>query len=174
MAILGSNSITGITTAASGTDALYRGYLDDRGQIPPVTGNTNKFLTTNGTTLSWDTLGGYTEYTTGGTYTYTIPTAAKFLTIHAIGAGGGGAAGNTSGASWAPFTNWYARTACFSTQFSSFRAFTYVSPNVFVGGTQGAVNASTTGIIWLVRTAAFGTNTIGSLEFLNKIGRAHV
>jgi hypothetical protein len=169
MAVVGSNSVTGITTAASGTDAVYRGYLDDRGQIPPVSGNVNEYLTTNGTSLSWEPLGGYTEYTTGGTYTYTIPTSAKFLTIHAIGAGGGGAAGNTDGSSWNNITSWYARTACFSSQFSSFRAFTFVSPNVFVGGTQGALNASTTGIIWFIRTAAFGSNTVGSVGFLNSL-----
>ena len=167
MAILGSNSITGITTAASGTDALYRGYLDDRGQIPPITGNTNKFLTTHGTTISWDTLGGYTEYTSSGTYTYTIPTNAKYFRIHCVGAGGGGGSGSTTGgSSWSAnaMTRWFARTARFDTYCMTYSSAT----NILAGGAALGLAVSSNAITWTIRTAGMSpSQTIQDIEYFS-------
>lgn len=84
-----ANGGTGQTTAADAINAL----------LPSQTGNAGKFLSTNGTAVSWlTTLSSVTiqVFTTSGTYT---PTAAKTsYLVFAVGGGGGGGAGgvNTS------------------------------------------------------------------------------
>lgn len=85
---------TGQTTASAAINAL----------IPSQTGNAGKFLTTNGTAVSWlATVSNVTAqaFTSSGTYT---PTAAKtsYLVFVVAGGGGGGGGGknNSSGATF--------------------------------------------------------------------------
>jgi 2-succinyl-5-enolpyruvyl-6-hydroxy-3-cyclohexene-1-carboxylate synthase len=53
----------------------------------------NDFLITDGNFASWQPIGAYQEYTSPGTYSFTVPTQAKELFIEATGAGGGGGSG---------------------------------------------------------------------------------
>lgn len=48
---MNNNKITELATPTDSTDASTKGYVD--GIIPSQTGNSGKFLTTNGTTVSW-------------------------------------------------------------------------------------------------------------------------
>ena len=81
-----ANGGTGQTTASAAINAL----------LPSQTGNAGKFLSTNGTAVSWlTTLSSVTiqVFTTSGTYT---PASAKTsYLVFAIGGGGGGGTGGT-------------------------------------------------------------------------------
>ena len=58
MTTVTSNSITGITTLSATTDVASKEYVDNKplGTLPSQTGNSGKYLTTNGTAASWATI----------------------------------------------------------------------------------------------------------------------
>lgn len=85
-----ANGGTGQTTAANAINAL----------VPSQSGNTGKFLKTDGSVVSWDSPSGgssaktWTAFTASGTYT--VPAGVSSIRAYAIGAGGNGAAGSVS------------------------------------------------------------------------------
>ena len=98
MTTAGPNYISGITTSINPTDVVNKEYVDNKfgSGLPSQTGNDGKFLTTtDGTSTSWDYVSNYQEYTSVGTYTFTVPTQANLLYIEATGGGGGGSTGVT-------------------------------------------------------------------------------
>jgi len=79
-----ANGGTGTTTAANAINAL----------LPDQTGNSGKFLTTNGATSTWDTVGQPADVTIYATSTtWTKATGAKVVKVIVTGAGGGGGGG---------------------------------------------------------------------------------
>ena len=108
MTTAGSNFISGITTTVfATTDVVNKTYVDANVQpLPSQTGNAGEFLiTTDGTSLSWDYVSNYQEFTTPGISTFTVPSYANVLFIEATGAGGGGGGGNPSFA-WYPISGY--------------------------------------------------------------------
>jgi len=106
MTTAGSNFISGITTTVfASTDVVNKDYVDANVKpLPPQTGNSGKFLTTtDGTNLSWDYISNYQEFTSPGISTFTVPSYSNLLYIEAVGAGGGGSAGQSNalaGVTW--------------------------------------------------------------------------
>ena len=98
--ISGTN-VTGITSIRDTDDAVNKAYVDGKtGSAPPIQNQEGEFLYTDGTTLAWEPITNYSEYTTTGSYTFDVPSYAKEVLIEATGAGGAGASGNTDGDSW--------------------------------------------------------------------------
>jgi hypothetical protein len=154
MTTAGSNFISGITTTVfNSTDVVNKDYVDANVQpLPSQTGNAGKFLTTtDGTNVSWDYVSNYQEFTSPGEQTFNVPSYSNLLFIEAVGAGGGGSAGQSNATSNQGVT-WTLRTSganqqtyglVYSGQF-------YVGPS---GG--GRIIASTDTITWSLRTAGF-------------------
>jgi len=91
MTTAGSNFISGITTTVfASTDVINKDYADANAQpLPSQTGNAGEFLiTTDGTSVSWDYVSNYQEFTTTGAQTFNVPSYANLLYIEAVGAGG--------------------------------------------------------------------------------------
>ena len=155
---LGSNQITGISTAVSGSDAAYKNYVDTRppGSGPSIYGNENEFLFTNGSATSWEPIQASQEYTTAGTYTYTLPTQAKRVVIESNGAGGGGASGNAMLSAYVPGSLWSLRTVGTITQLN---ALAFRNNSYLLGGTAAGP------VYWTLRTSGFVSNAIQSLIF---------
>jgi hypothetical protein len=191
--VVGLSSITGVSTATSGSDAAYKEYVDNRPSGTFASGNENEFLFTNGNTVSWEPIGATQEYATAGSYTFNLPTQAKKITIEATGAGGGGASGDAMATEYVPGSLWSLRTVGTTTQLNAlaFRnnsyllggaaletfwtlrtsgtvsnIFTslYVSPNYYVAGASGILRVSTDTIHWVARTSGT-TAQIGGGSF---------
>ncbi len=77
---------TGSSTAAGSINAL----------LPSQTGNSGKFLTTDGSVASWGTTHGVQIFTSSGTFTAPAGITKVYLTSSAGGGGGGGAGSNSS------------------------------------------------------------------------------
>ena len=95
---VGSNQITGITTAVNNTDAAYKDYVASVNNANPIASpinQSNKFLYTDGSTTSWNSIGAYVEYTTAGSYTFDVPVNAVEIMIEVTGGGGGGGGGGS-------------------------------------------------------------------------------
>jgi hypothetical protein len=88
----------GITTAS---DAEGNITITGSGGLPSQTGNTGKYLTTDGSALSWATVAGgggistanIQQFTSVGTSAWTKPVGAKLVYIVCQGSGGGGGSG---------------------------------------------------------------------------------
>jgi len=90
---LGSLS-TGIMKVTTTTGAITSTTIDD--WLPSQTGNSGKYLTTNGTNSSWGTVTGGTSshqlFTSSGTFTAPTGVTKVYITMCGGGGGGGGAA----------------------------------------------------------------------------------
>lgn len=92
---MGLSTITGNLLTDSGISSAN---VPDSA-FPSQTGNSGKFLTTNGSALSWAaggsgmTLLDTSTYSLPGTSTWTKPASAKFISVIVVGGGGGGASG---------------------------------------------------------------------------------
>jgi hypothetical protein len=157
MTTAGSNFISGITTTVfASTDVVNKDYVDNYGGggFPSQTGNAGKFLTTtDGTSTSWDFVSNYQEFTATGAQTFTVPSYSNLLFIEAVGAGGGGSAGQTTEQAG---VTWTLRTGGVGANYN----FTSFTNNLFFGfGGLNAFRSSTDGINW-VSNSNYGFNTI--------------
>jgi photosystem II stability/assembly factor-like uncharacterized protein len=119
---------------------------------PSQTGNTGKYLTTDGSAKSWGTVSQYALPTQTGN-------AGKFLTT------------NGTAESWGTVTTpikWYLRKS-YSDQ--PVYAFASNGTNIYVSGhNNGQIWSSTdSGVTWTQRTSNFGTNAVYSIAFGNGI-----
>jgi hypothetical protein len=153
--VVGSNQITGITATSGSTDAASKNYVDTTNPFPTTTGQENEFLRTDGSSVSWEPIGAYQEYTSPGTYTFTVPAQAKELFIETTGAGGGGASGNTDDSSYVNSgQNFSIRVSGAVSQ----NSLTYGS-NLYVSvGDSGSARTSIDGITWVSRTVSTTQN----------------
>lgn len=99
MAILNSNSISGITTDIFGNShAVNKKYADDN--IPtlpdPIIGGGKFLVTTDGVDITWSDISNVEEFDKVGISTYYIPEIVA--SIHIEGVGGGAAGDNQGGA----------------------------------------------------------------------------
>ena len=164
MTTLGSSFISGITTTSfNSTDVVNKDYVDTYpSPLPSQTGNAGKFLTTtDGTSTSWDYVSNYQEFTTTGAQTFTVPSYSNLLHIEAVGAGGGGSAGQTTAQA---AVTWTFRTSGFGASAISSIIF---ANNTYIAAGSALLNTSTDAIIWTLRTSGFGANGINTLTFAN-------
>lgn len=150
--VVGLTSITGISTVNSGSDAVYKDYVDNVCNIPSTYGNEEKFLFTNGVSASWQPIGGTTEYTSPGTYTFNIPESAQLLDIELVGGGGGGAAGNSSGSSYVTGSYWTLRTSGVLAGGTILNGASASESSYVISGAGGLIATSTNSLQWTLRT----------------------
>ena len=157
---ISSVQITGITTVTNSTDAANKEYVDTSSGITTSSDDGNRlFVFTDGSTQSWEPIGAYQEYTSSGTYTFTVPTQAKQLFIEATGAGGGGASGNTNDSS---FINdgiyWVTRINAFGNPINTliYGGGYYVASggNLTLGTSTGQIRVSVDTVTWTFRTSS--------------------
>jgi hypothetical protein len=141
MAILGSNSVTGVTTATATTDVVNRDYIDHRSPLPIQTGNSGAYLSTNGIGVSYVTTSNSQEFTTTGAQTFTVPANATIFYIECVGSGSGGG-GSASGGllgieggGAGSYTSWYVHRSLVSSN---------MTVTVGVGGVGGTGGSGTT------------------------------
>jgi len=165
MSTLNSNSISGITTTSfDSTDIVNKDYVDNYpSPLPSQTGNEGKFLTTtDGTSTSWDYVSNYEEFTTPGINTFNVPSYSNLLHIEAVGAGGGGNAGQTTAQAG---VTWTLRT---SGNTANTTGLTFGN-GIFVGSVSdsGRLNTSTNAIQWTLRTSGSNTSQFSTIAFGN-------
>ena len=155
-----SNKVTGITTTPSGTYAASKQYVDDRFttsiEVPEVP---DVFLSTDGSTSSFEEVGNYQEYTTPGSYTFNIPSTANELYIEATSGGGGGSPGITSISSYSVGDVWRVFTSVNDNIRNGQMYYTADGEYVFMNTTFNPsvrYAASTDLIVWTLRTIAPG------------------
>jgi hypothetical protein len=129
--------------------------------LPSQTGNSGKFLTTNGTAESWGSAGLNWTWRANSTSGNQVQCfATNGSTIYVAGCDGGQLYSSTdSGVTWTSRTS----------QFTADRIYAIAYGNgifVAVGG-AGKISTSTDGITWTARTANMAANIINSVEFLN-------
>jgi len=154
-----SNQITGITSVSNYSDAANKNYVDTSAGIATTSDDGSRlFVFTDGSAQSWEPIGAYAEYTSPGTYTFTLPTQAKQLFIEATGAGGGGASGNTDDSSYVnDATNWQSRyTAPHAVQSLKYGGGYFVASNASSATSQvsvvGSLAVSANTVTWTLRT----------------------
>lgn len=170
---IGSTQITGISVIANPSDAANKEYADNAsnnsGETPSITGQENEFLFTDGSNTSWQPIQGYTEYTTAGNYTFTVPTQASELFIEATGAGGGGGSGTTTTTSYSNKGEfWFLRTSGTTSALGAFA--NGFGPNAIYDGLNYILSnvvtvSSTDTITWILRTTGFGAVVINSITY---------
>ena len=170
--VLRTNQITGVSVVVNATDGASKGYVDtaSSGGTPSITGNENEFLTTDGSTTSWQPIQGYQEYTTAGNYTFNVPTHATELFIEATGAGGGGGSGlattSTTYVNRGEF--WFLRTSGVTVALGANNNGTgpwgfYDGTNYIFGNAR--LVSSTDTVTWIVRTISYVLGTIYSITY---------
>ena len=164
---LGPNYVSGITTATNSTDVAFKEYADNKPgvTIPDTAGNNGKLLFTDGSTVSWEVAATYQEYDTAGSYSFSIPSRARKLTIEASGAGGGGASGNLDGSTYVVGSVWTIRTRPFGFSSVDNKAVTFGDSGFLATGQSGYTMFSTDTITWVLRTTGTGTSQYLSAAF---------
>lgn len=129
--------------------------------LPTQTGNSGKFLTTNGTSESWGSAGiNWTWRARTNNSTQVQGFGTNGSNIYVAVCDSGNLSSSTdSGVTWASRTS----------QFGSDRIHCVAFGNgIFVAvGAAGKISSSTDGITWTARTSGMSTNIINSVEFLN-------
>ena len=111
MAILGSSSVTGVTTASATSEVINRDYIDHRNPLPILSGNSGRYLTTNGIGVSYLSISNSQEFTSTGAQTFVVPPQANIFYIECVGSGSGGNGGTAAnggiGGGAGSYTAWY-------------------------------------------------------------------
>jgi len=170
MTTLGSSFISGITTTSfNSTDIVNKDYVDNYpSPLPSQTGNAGKFLTTtDGTSTSWDYVSNFQEFTTTGAQTFNVPSYSNLLHIEAVGAGGGGSAGQTTAQA---AVTWTLRTSSIGN--NSIYYVAYGNGLYLASGASTSLAVSTDTITWRLRTVAgtfAGGNAIEQIIYGNGV-----
>jgi hypothetical protein len=157
---ISSVQITGITTVVNLTDAVSKEYVDTSSGITTTSDDGNRlFVYSDGSTQSWEPIGAYQEYTSPGTYTFTVPTQAKQLFIEATGAGGGGASANSDDSSFInDGISWITRINTFGNPINTliYGGGYYVASggNTIPGTSTGQIRVSADTVTWTFRTSS--------------------
>jgi hypothetical protein len=148
-------------TALGAVTATELGYVDGvtsaiqtqidakEATLPSQTGNSGKYLTTNGTAKSWGTVSQYALPTQTGN-------SGKYLTT------------NGTAESWGTVTSPTTFTNRLSSAVYMFYAIAYNESNLWVAvGANGILYSSPDGITWTSRTSGFGTTNIRDVAYGN-------
>ena len=150
MAILGSNSVTGVTTASATTDVVNKDYIDHRSPLPIQTGNSGSYLSTNGIGISYVNTSGTQEFTATGAQTFTVPSNATIFFIECVGSGSGGggsASGGLlgiTGGGAGSYTSWYVHRSFVSSNMTVTVGVGGVGGTGGTGNTNAGIGQSTT------------------------------
>jgi hypothetical protein len=128
--------------------------------LPSQTGNSGKFLTTNGTAESWGSAGLNWTWRTVSNNVQVQCFATNGSNIYVAGCDGGQLLSSTdSGVTWTARTSQFGAERIYSIAYGA---------GIFVAvGGAGIISSSTDGITWTARTSGMSTNIINSVEFLN-------
>jgi len=130
--------------------------------LPSQTGNSGKFLTTNGTAESWGTV------TLPTTWTYRQTLGGSILQIAYNGSNLYVAVGGSGRLYSSPDAiTWTSRTSQFST--STIYSVAYGNGTWVAVGQSGLISSSTDGITWTARTANVSTNTLLAVIYANSL-----
>jgi hypothetical protein len=131
--------------------------------LPSQTGNSGKFLTTDGTAESWGTVTQPISWTPR----YTHPTDREFTSIAtnnstiyvAVGLSGTLVSSTDSGVTWATRTSGFSSNTINSVAFGN---------GIFVAvGAAGIITTSTDGVTWTARTSNVSTNELFYVAYIN-------
>jgi hypothetical protein len=152
-----ANAGTALTTVS----ATELGYLDGvtsavqtqinskEATLPSQTGNSGKYLTTNGTDKSWGTVSQYALPSQTGN-------SGKFLTT------------NGTSESWGTVNQPLTWTSRISPDGSGIVALAWNGSNIYVAaGASGKLYSSSDGITWTSRTSNFGASAIYDVQYGN-------
>jgi hypothetical protein len=157
MAIIGTSSATGITTANNNNDVVYKEYQDNKASGVPATtaSDYEKVLINDGSSSSWQNLSVTQKYESSGSFSYTVPDRVNNITITAIGGGGGGDISMLDGSTIPKASSWAARTGAFNwyQYYYSVLAYGATTGEKFLSGQQSAyIETSTDAVAWTKRT----------------------
>ena len=166
-----ANAGTALTTVS----ATELGYLDGvtsavqtqlnakEATLPSQTGNSGKYLTTDGTNKSWATV------STGTTWTQRkLETGEQIYSI-AYNGSNMYVAGGSAGALWSSpdAITWTSRTSGFGAY--QINKIAYGNGLFVAVGENGTLTTSSDGITWTARTANMSTNFINSVIYANSL-----
>jgi hypothetical protein len=156
---VGSNNQ--VLTADSATTSGVKWATADA--LPSQTGNSGKYLTTNGTTASWGTVNQPITWTNRATFQYGINSIAYNGTDLYVAVGS-----NERLLSSPDGVTWTERTSGFTGGNSIIKVAFGNGLWVAVGG-GGQLSTSSDGTTWTARTANMSTNTINDVLYANSI-----
>jgi hypothetical protein len=130
--------------------------------LPTQTGNSGKFLTTNGTAESWGTV----TLPTAWTYRQTLGGSINQIAYNGsnlyVAVGGSGRLYSSPDA-----ITWTSRTSQFN--ITNIRSVVYGNGTWVAVGNSGLISSSTDGITWTARTANVSTNTLNAVIYANSL-----
>ena len=129
--------------------------------LPSQTGNSGKFLTTNGTAASWGTAGVNWTQRFGGNGNGTNRIAYNGTNLWVAVSNGGYLLTSPDGITWTARTSQFGSTDIYDVAFGN-------GLWVAVGG-AGKISTSTDGITWTARTSNMSTNDIYSVVYANSL-----
>jgi hypothetical protein len=130
--------------------------------LPSQTGNSGKYLTTNGTAESWGTVTLPTTWTYRQTLGGSINQIAYNGSNLYVAVGGSGRLYSSPDA-----ITWTSRTSNFST--TTIQSVAYGNGTWVAVGASGKISSSTDGITWTARTANVSTNFLRSVIYANSL-----
>ena len=158
--IEGVTAGTGLT--GGGTSGTVTVSLDTTSAyvVPSQTGNSGKYLTTNGTSSSWASVA-------SGGLNWTPRNIGANVNIYTMAYNGSNlyvAAGNSGNLYTSPdLVTWTSRTSGFGT--NNINKVIYANSLWVAVGNNGTLTTSSDGITWTARTANMSTNAIGDVYY---------
>lgn len=164
----GNDAYARVAIGADGTvltaDSAQASGVSWAAGLPSQTGNSGKYLTTNGTTASWGTIAQPLNWTQRRN-------PANTNALNVIQYNGSNlyvAAGSTGILTTSPDgITWTDRTSGFGTD--TIRSVGFGNGLWVAVGDTGKITTSTDGITWTARTANMGTNTIYDVKYANGV-----
>jgi len=144
-----------------GTSGTVTIGIDSTAVVPSQTGNSGKYLTTNGTSSSWATVSSgantWTSRINPGSGGNINSIAYNGSNMYVAGASAGYLYSSPDGITWT------SRTSGFGS--NPINKVIYANSLFVAVGNQGTITTSSDGITWTARTANMSTNAINDIEY---------